>query len=465
MDFLPDELDDGLCRLAVGTQTDGCTSSELIILELGCDSETKFEEDPWLSWPKDYCKTGLMSLEGFGCTDPDGAPQPLRAAARFQHPIEEGDVNRVSASPHKSRLIATRSAKGNVRIFDGSTASASDALRATLTPSGPSVEGFALSWCRVDSSLIATGGDDGRLYVWDVEASVGSGGGGAKARAPFHDFVAHDAGAMCDASFSPFERGLLATVGDVDRSLRLWDLRSASRTSNGAMLAPAQQAVVSEEEVLSVGWCFKQERILATAGKDRVVRIWDTRSLREPLRSLRGHTDDAVCVRWAPFREGLLASCSADQKVIVWDLEQGEPEPALEQEKAGDPEHANDSPELLFTHSGHTQGVADVAWGAMDWLLGSVAYDNKLQLWQPQTAFYMDDSDDDAGDLCALLSRPSAVEGTAAEAAEPAEGAEPREVPKTTDAKTLLKEETLESVAGEAADAKRRRIVPENCAQ
>merc|ERR1719221_1756925 len=103
--------------------------------------------------------------------------------------------------------------------------------------------------------------------------------------APLHDCVAHR-GALCDLSFSCFEPAVLASVGD-DGLLYLWDARAG-------LTAAQLSASVSKDEVLSVDWSHHRERVVATAGKDQEVRVWDLRSSTEPLHTLRGHKGDAV---------------------------------------------------------------------------------------------------------------------------------------------------------------------------
>lgn len=365
--WLPDEPGER-ARIAYGTQTDGSDPCELVIAEFVCHVESELTDDPWRQWKAD----GIGSVEGFGCSVHDGIEAPVRTIARWRHPTE---VNRVAPCPHQPKIIATKAANGAVLLFNSGIGKDVSGPEATLLADGCSADGFALAWSRLDPRLIATGGNDGRMCVWDVQA-VSDAGSGAKS--PLTNLVAHT-GALCDLSFSSFSPGLLATVGDSDRELRLWDARAGLESS--------LRAVVSEDEVLSVDWSFRQEHYLATAGKDKRVCIWDTRSLRSPLHALLGHDQDSVAVRWAPFRENLLASCSTDSRVCIWDL-QGKPQ-------ADDDEDADETPpELLFTHAGHTAGVSDFSWSPMDdYLLCSVADDNMLQVWQPQTAFYLGESD------------------------------------------------------------------------
>eukprot|EP00927_Polykrikos_kofoidii_P006946 TRINITY_DN12826_c0_g1_i1.p1 TRINITY_DN12826_c0_g1~~TRINITY_DN12826_c0_g1_i1.p1 ORF type:complete len:497 (+),score=111.82 TRINITY_DN12826_c0_g1_i1:109-1491(+) len=381
--WLPDVPGES-ARLALGFQTDGSAPHEVIVVELDCDVEERLvEANPWRSWNCD----AIGDVEGFGCSVPSGGV-PLRTVARLQHPTE---VNRVVPCPHEAHLIATKAASGAVLLYDykkevGHVGGGSSP-ELTLSAPGDESDGFALTWSRLQRNTLASGGNDGRLCIWDVDAARSSSAG-----APLHCLKAHT-GALCDLSFSSFAPGLLATVGDTDKELRLWDLRAASSASD---VARSQiSAVVSDDEVLSVDWNYTQEWLLATTGKDTKVNVWDSRSLKSPLHSLQGHRKEAVVVRWAPFRDGMLGSCSADGRLILWDLE---PKEAEDAEADGEDEGNRDPPELLFSHSGHPEGhgVSDFAWSSVDhYLMCSVSEDNDLQIWQPSTVFYLESDAED----------------------------------------------------------------------
>jgi len=289
----------------------------------------------------------------------------------------------VAPCPQRPQLLASKTATGEVLLFDykaerpaprggGPGGARPDAILAP--PGGAAVDGFALGWSPLQRHLLASGGNDGRMCVWDVEAASSSG----LPHALLHDRAAHT-GPLCDLGFSRMQPVLVATVGD-DRMLRLWDMRGGS--------APQASSPVSDDDVLAVDWSHHREQVLATAGKDNMVQVWDLRHMKSPLHLLKGHKDDAVVVRWAPFRDNLLASCSADSHVNIWDL-------TPKQDKHLEADQADDEiPELLFCHGGHTEAVSDFSWSATDdFLLCSVGEDNKFQVWQPSAAFYLEDSD------------------------------------------------------------------------
>lgn len=148
-------------------------------------------------------------------------------------------------------------------------------------------------------------------------------------------------------------------------------------------------AEIGGVDVLSVDWCYQDQHRLATAGKDKLVRTWDLRSLKESVKSLQGHNGDIVSVRWCPSSDqtqaaqGLLASCSFDGQAILWDLER----------QARPDDDDEDAAELMFKHSGHQSNVNDFGWGPFldDALMCSVSEDSTLQIWQPAPQCYSDD--------------------------------------------------------------------------
>jgi len=372
--WLPDEPNEN-CRLVFGSHTDGSASNEVVIAELGCAADRTIDANPWRQWQLD----GLGDTEGFGCSAADGS-SPLCAVVRLNHPTE---VNRVAPCPHRGQLIATKAATGDVHLFNykAERSETDFSPDVTLHSPGGNVDGFALCWCPLEKSSLASGSNDGRLCIWDVEASTLSAKG---SRSPVNNFTVE--GAVCDVSFSRFQPSVLCSVGD-NKKLSLWDIRAGSKSQ-----APRRCVQVSDDEVLSVDWSYHNEHWLATTGKDRKVHVWDSRFFEKPLHSLNGHHADAVCVRWAPFREKLLGSCSADSRLILWDLEpkEGLPEP---DDEPGDDED-DKAPELLFAHGGHTMGVSDFSWNSVDdYLICSVAEDNELEIWKASSVFYLADSD------------------------------------------------------------------------
>lgn len=99
-------------------------------------------------------------------------------------------------------------------------------------------------------------------------------------------------------------------------------------------------------------------RVLATAGSDRTVRLWDTATQRE-LRVLIGHTKDLRQVRFAPNGRWL-ASAGKDATVRVWEVESGR---------------------LQTTLTGHRGGIEALAFSPDGRLLATGGLDAAVVLW------------------------------------------------------------------------------------
>ena len=103
-------------------------------------------------------------------------------------------------------------------------------------------------------------------------------------------------------------------------------------------------------------------KLLATAGQDHTVRLWDFAAGKE-LRRLTGHTDWALSAAFSP--DGTrLATASSDQTVRLWDVATGKELRRL----LG---HNGLAHQAVFSPDGKT--------------LASVGYDRHVRLWDVQT--------------------------------------------------------------------------------
>ena len=103
-------------------------------------------------------------------------------------------------------------------------------------------------------------------------------------------------------------------------------------------------------------------RLLATAGCDNVIHIWDA-STGNDLRILSGHTQEVTCVAWSPDGHQL-ASASFDGSAIIWNLDTGK-------EK--------------LSFRGHTAALYAVAWSPDGTRVASAGLDRSVQIWNSGT--------------------------------------------------------------------------------
>ena len=152
-------------------------------------------------------------------------------------------------------------------------------------------------------------------------------------------------------------RDLLASASK-DRTVRIWDPTTGQRLRQLTGHAGSVNGVCS----VRVG----DRDLLASASKDRTVRIWDPATGAQ-LHELVGHTDAVrgVCAVEVDGRE-LLASASSDRTVRIWD-------PATGMEIRH-----------LVGHADTVRGVCAVRVNGRD-LLASASDDGSVLIWDPVT--------------------------------------------------------------------------------
>lgn len=281
-------------------------------------------------------------------------------------------MNRARYNPLRPSLIATHGVTGELYVFDRDAhphEPETDEFRPDLILRGQKEEGYGLSWSERQDGLVLSASEDGTACLWDV---AGGPSADAKTLDPLQTFRAHT-GVVNDCVFDPHRATQFASVGD-DSHLFLWDTRQPEEPA-------VRTAAGGGAEVNAVAWnSFSGGQVLATAGADKVIRLWDLRSLTHPVHALEHHTEPVLGLAFSPTEATMLASSAQDRRVNVWDLSRI----GLEQEP-GDAEDG--PPELLFQHGGHTSTPSDVAWAPHDpWHLLTTAEDNVVQLWRPKRA-------------------------------------------------------------------------------
>lgn len=153
-------------------------------------------------------------------------------------------------------------------------------------------------------------------------------------------------GVVSSIAFDP--EGLTLASASRDRTVKLWEARSGRllRTLRG-----------HENSVMSVAF-DPTGRVLASGSEDKTIRLWDTHGVREP-RTLRGHKGVVMSVA---FDRGgaTLASGSEDKSIRLWDVETGN---------------------SLGMLRGHEERVVSLAYAPSGRVLASGSDDKTVKLW------------------------------------------------------------------------------------
>ncbi|MEU4223301.1 hypothetical protein AB0F17_03305 [Nonomuraea sp. NPDC026600] len=197
-----------------------------------------------------------------------------------------------------------------------------------------------------DGSIIATGGDDGVVRLWDTAShrqlgaqivhkeklcvlafqAAFSPDGKVLATACFTGVLFWDVstrrplGGPLDAkdgvsamTFSPDGRTLATSTPE--GAVRLWDM--AARRQIGADIGPAGHGSV-RKAVKEVAFSPDGKRLI-TAGADDTARIWDVATRRQVGKALTGHTGDITGMSLSPDGS-TLATISVDRTLRLWNL-------------------------------------------------------------------------------------------------------------------------------------------------
>jgi WD40 repeat protein/serine/threonine protein kinase len=142
-----------------------------------------------------------------------------------------------------------------------------------------------------DGSLLASGGDDSSVILWDVNS-----------RKLLRTIV--DKTTVNSVAFSP--DGKTVASGGNDNTIRLWN------SSSGVLISTLYGHSAA---VISVAFS-PDGKILASASLDRNVKLWDVGG-RMLINTLSGHTDFVFSVAFSPDGK-TLASGSYDHTVRLW---------------------------------------------------------------------------------------------------------------------------------------------------
>lgn len=204
-----------------------------------------------------------------------------------------------------------------------------------------------------DGKLLATGAEDRRIRVWDIET-----------RKIKCSFDGHEQ----DIYSLDFSRnGRLIASGSGDKTVRLWDIETRG-----------QIMVLSIEDGVTTVAMSPNGQYVAAGSLDKSVRVWDCSSgyLIERLEGGQGHKDSVYSVAFSPSGRELVSG-SLDKTIKMWELT---PQRGLLPNT-----NASSTGKCIRTFEGHKDYVLSVCLTPDGQWVMSGSKDRGVQFWDPNT--------------------------------------------------------------------------------
>jgi len=166
----------------------------------------------------------------------------------------------------------------------------------------------ALDFNPFQSNLLASGGSESELYIWDVNKLGTPMTPGAKSQ-PLDDV-------RCVAWNRQVQHILASTFSS---RCVVWDLRK-----NDPIIKVSDST--SRMRCKVVSWHPDVATQLCIASEDDhtpVIQIWDLRLATSPLKTMEGHHKGVLSVAWCQADSDLLLSCGKDNRILVWNPNSG----------------------------------------------------------------------------------------------------------------------------------------------
>ena len=260
--------------------------------------------------------------------------QEIEMAKNFWVAFQENwtaDINSIAFSPDGQMIAGGINESEVICIWDATTGENLRFMRENAPNGLHWVNTVAFS---VDSKILASGSEDGNLYLWDVET-------GKKLKT-----LTEATENVFSVAFS--SDGKTLASGNAGNTIRLWDIATGEKLKT---------LTGHTNWVFSVAFS-PDGQTLASGSWDKTIRLWDT-TTGQQLKVLTGHTLTVWSVAFSP--DGLtLASGSQDKTIRLWNIATGA---------------------QIATLTGHTGPVKSVAFSPDGVVLASGSKDSTVRLW------------------------------------------------------------------------------------
>ncbi|KAG6866625.1 hypothetical protein C0991_000735 [Blastosporella zonata] len=306
-------------RLGIASLVEGYNNRIAVI---GLQDERVLVEDDYTDYPDfvtlcdtahGYPATSLQwqptSVHGWGQTPPTtellAATGDALRVYEYNSEATAAASNYVGRQPSNSgHTLTTKTA------LSGQTKVQTQTVGAPLTN---------FSWNEKAPHLIVTSSIDTTCTVWNIETSTA-----------VTQLIAHDR-EVYDVAWLPGSTDIFVSVG-ADGSLRAFDLRSLEHSTilyetpapkhlPPPSASPSTSARSPTSPLLRIGFNPSDSNYMSTFHMDgNDIQILDMRSPGQPVMELKGHHGQINAFGWGSAEQPLLATAGDDCQVLLWDL-------------------------------------------------------------------------------------------------------------------------------------------------
>ncbi|XP_073769578.1 protein transport protein Sec31A isoform X4 [Danio rerio] len=259
-----------------------------------------------------------------------------------------------------SGVLIAGGENGNIILYDASKIIAGDSEVIILQSEKHTGAVRALDVNSFQSNLVASGGNESEIYIWDLNNFSSPMTPGPKTQ-PQEDI-------SCVA-WNKQVQHILASASPSGKA-SVWDLRK-----NDLIIKVSDHS--NRMHCSGLAWNPEVATQLVLASEDDrmpVIQMWDLRFATSPLKVLENHTRGILAIAWSVADPELLLSCGKDNRILCWNP---------------------NTAEVLYELPTSTQWCFDIQWCPRNpAVLSAAAFDGHISIYS-----IMGGSNDNANNL------------------------------------------------------------------
>ncbi|KAG2383110.1 hypothetical protein C9374_004447 [Naegleria lovaniensis] len=255
-----------------------------------------------------------------------------------------------------------------------------EALIASMDKHQSSVRGLEFNPKQVN--LLASAGDDGQLYIWNLKQPNQPQAVVLGCKNP------HQNQTISHLQWNRKFEYILATTSHQGTSV-VWDLKQKR------VLVPFSNTAHPKSRYSSLAWNpdVHTQLLVACEDDDRpVIEVWDLRKAYAPIRELgagqQGHQRGVLSVSWCPDDSNLLVSTGKDNRTLIWNPNTGdllgELSSGFSQVSASNTRGGRTT--NTFPQDEYQNWIFDAQWSYRSSLVSTCSFDKKIQVYAVQDA-------------------------------------------------------------------------------